>query len=43
MEISLILLKEVIKLFLILVMGYALVKTRLLKPADSKSVSVILV
>ena len=43
MEISLILLNEVLKLFLVLLAGCVLVKTRLLKPEDSKSISVILV
>lgn len=43
MEISLILLEKVAELFLILIMGYLIVKARLLKPEDSKTISVLLV
>lgn len=43
MQISLILMEEIAKLFLIMFMGYALVKTGLLKTQESKVVSVILV
>lgn len=43
MEISLLLLVEIIKLFLIMVMGYALIKTGKLKAADGKALSVLLV
>ena len=43
MQISLILMEEIAKLFLIMFMGYALVKTKLLRVQDSKVVSVILV
>ena len=37
MEISLILLKEIIKLFLIMLMGFALIRTGKLKTADGKA------
>lgn len=43
MQISLILMEEIAKLFLIMFMGYALVKTKLLRVQDSKVVSVTLV
>ncbi len=43
MEISLILLKEIIKLFLIMLMGFALIRTGKLKTADGKALSVLLV
>lgn len=43
MEISLLLLVEIIKLFLVMVMGYALIKTGKLKAADGKALSVLLV
>lgn len=43
MEISLILLKEIIKLFLIMVMGFALIRTGKLKTEDGKALSVLLV
>lgn len=43
MEISLLLLEEIIKLFLVMVMGYALIKTGKLKAADGKALSVLLV
>ena len=42
MELSLLLMQEIIKLFAIMVMGYVLVKTGLLKSSDSKSLSVIM-
>ena len=41
METSLILLREVVKLFLMLIMGYVLVKAKLLRSEDSRVVSVI--
>lgn len=43
MQISLLLTQEIIKLFAIMLMGYFVVKAGLLKAADSKSISVILV
>lgn len=43
MTISILLAKEIIKLFIIMIAGYTLVKTNLLKASDSKSISVILV
>ena len=43
MQISLLLAKQIVQLFLILFMGYAVVKTGLLKASDSKVVSVIMV
>ena len=43
MQISLLLMEEIIKLFVIMFMGYAVVKARLMKSSESKSVSVILV
>ena len=43
MQISLLLMEEIIKLFVIMFMGYAVVKAGLMKSSDSKSVSVILV
>jgi len=43
MEVSLILTAQIIKLFIILLLGFLLVKFGLLKASDSKSVSVILV
>ena len=42
MELSLLLMQEIIKLFAIMVMGYVIVKTGLLKSSDSKSLSVIM-
>lgn len=43
MAVSILLAKQVFKLFLILLLGYILVKSGKLKASDSKSVSVILV
>ena len=43
MEISLLLMEEIIKLFVIMFMGYAVVKAGLMKSSESKSVSVIMV
>ncbi len=43
MEISLILMHQIVQLFLILLMGYAIVKAKLLRPEDSRSISVIMV
>ena len=43
MQISLLLMEEIIKLFVIMFMGYAVVKAGLMKPSESKSVSVIMV
>lgn len=43
MQISLLLMEEIIKLFVIMFMGYAVVKARLMKSSESKSVSVIMV
>lgn len=43
MQISLLLMQEIIKLFVIMFMGYAVVKAGLMKASESKSVSVILV
>ena len=43
MAVSLILTEQIIKLFIILLLGFLLVKFGLLKASDSKSVSVILV
>ena len=43
MQISLLLMEEIIKLFVIMFMGYAVVKAGLRKSSESKSVSVILV
>ena len=43
MQISLLLRQEIIKLFAIMLMGYLVVKAGLLKAAESKSISVILV
>lgn len=43
MQISLLLMEEIIKLFVIMFMGYAVVKAGLMKSAESKSVSVIMV
>ena len=38
--IAIILAKKILSLFLIMVMGAALVKSKVLKPEDSKSISV---
>lgn len=43
MQISLLLMEEIIKLFVIMFTGYAVVKAGLMKSSESKSVSVILV
>ena len=43
MQISLLLMEEIIKLFVIMLMGYAVVKAGLMKSSESKSVSVIMV
>ena len=43
MQISLLLTQEIVKLFAIMLMGYAVVTAGLMKAADSRSVSVILV
>ena len=43
MEISLLLMEEITKLFAIMLMGYAVVKAGLMKSSESKSVSVIMV
>lgn len=43
MEISLILAEQIVQLFLILLMGYIIVKTKLLRPEDSRSISVVMV
>ena len=43
MQISLLLMEEIIKLFVIMFMGYAVVKAGLMKSSESKIVSVILV
>ena len=43
MQISLLLMEEIIKLFVIMFMGDAVVKAGLMKSSESKSVSVILV
>lgn len=43
MQISTLLMQEIIKLFVIMFMGYAVVKAGLMKASESKSVSVILV
>ena len=43
MQISLLLMQQIAQLFLILLMGYAVVKTGLLKASDSKGLSVVFV
>lgn len=43
MEISLILMRQIVQLFLILLMGYVIVKAKLLQPEDSRSLSVVMV
>lgn len=43
MQISILLMQEIVKLFVIMFMGYAVVKAGLMKASESKSVSVILV
>ena len=41
MEISLLLMQQIAQLFLILIMGYAVVKVGLLKASDSRVLSVL--
>ena len=43
MQISLLLMQQIAQLFLVLLMGYAVVKTGLLKASDSKVLSVVFV
>lgn len=43
MQISLILMREIVQLFIILLMGYIIVKAKLLRPEDSRSLSVVMV
>lgn len=43
MQISILLMQEIVKLFVIMFMGYAVVKAGLMKASESKSLSVILV
>ena len=43
MQISLLLMQQIAQLFLVLLMGYAVVKTDLLKASDSKVLSVVFV
>ena len=43
MQISILLMEEIIKLFVIMFMGYAVVKAGLMKSSESRSISVILV
>ena len=43
MQISLLLMQEIVKLFVIMLMGYAVVKAGLMKASDSRSISVVLV
>ena len=43
MEISLLLMQQIAQLFLILIMGYAVVKVGLLKASDSRVLSVVMV
>ena len=43
MQISILLMQEIVKLFVIMFMGYAVVKAGLMKSSESKSVSVIMV
>ena len=43
MQISLLLMEEIIKLFVIMFMGYAVVKAGLMKSSESKSISVVMV
>ena len=43
MEISLLLMQQIAQLFLILIMGYAVVKAGLLKASDSRVLSVVMV
>lgn len=43
MQISLILMREIVQLFIILLMGYIIVRAKLLRPEDSRSLSVVMV
>ena len=43
MQISLLLMEEIAKLFAIMLMGYAVVKAGLMKSSESKSISVVMV
>ena len=43
MQISLLLMEEIAKLFAIMLMGYAVVKASLMKSSESKSISVVMV
>ena len=43
MQISLLLMEEIAKLFVIMLMGYAVVKAGLMKSSESKSISVVMV
>ena len=43
MQISLILMREIVQLFIILLMGYTIVRAKLLRPEDSRSLSVVMV
>ena len=43
MEVSLLLMEQIAQLFIVLLMGYIVVKAKLLKPSDSKVLSVVLV
>lgn len=42
MEVSLLLMEQIAQLFIVLLMGYIVVKAKLLKPSDSKVLSVVL-
>ncbi len=43
MEVSLLLMEQIAQLFIVLLMGYIVVKAKLLKPSDSKVLSVVFV
>ena len=43
MEVSLLLMQQIAQLFIVLIMGYAVVKAGLLKASDSKVLSVVFV
>ena len=43
MQISLILMREIVQLFIILLMGYIIVRAKLLRPEDSRGLSVVMV
>lgn len=43
MEVSLLLMEQIAQLFIVLLMGYLVVKAKLLKPSDSKVLSVVFV